>query len=222
VPAGRRCCGRSTASLRRAPSVVRRRHPAAHGADGPAPIAGTAGALDPALWFYGKWGCTFCERAGRAMPIHEACGGLPPVAVAAAVAAGIRVARNDRRAPAMETNHSDVALNLGSIRYVELCRTDLEGEAGMKRVLLVLVIAALALLGPISGAWAQTHPSQGDNSTGRNDAGFGGGPHCHLLVVDSAQTAFDNIRVFPSHTGHAHSGLSGGVFVADADCDGLP
>ena len=24
-----------------------------------------AAALDPALWFYGKWGCTFCERAGR-------------------------------------------------------------------------------------------------------------------------------------------------------------
>lgn len=46
---------------------------AAYGADGPASIAGTAAALDPALWFYGKWGCTFCERAGAARPIHEIC-----------------------------------------------------------------------------------------------------------------------------------------------------
>jgi hypothetical protein len=48
---------------------------AAHGADGPAPIAGTAAALDPALRYYGTWGCTFCERAGRAMPIHDICRG---------------------------------------------------------------------------------------------------------------------------------------------------
>jgi hypothetical protein len=48
---------------------------AAHGADGPTPIAGTAAALDPALWFYGRWGCTFCERARRALPIHDVCKG---------------------------------------------------------------------------------------------------------------------------------------------------
>jgi hypothetical protein len=52
-------------------------------------------------------------------------------------------------------------------------------------------------------------------------AGFGGGPHCHVLVVDSAQEQFDLIRVFPSHTAHVHTGLVDGVFVADPDCDGI-
>lgn len=93
----------------------------------------------------------------------------------------------------------------------------------MKRTLVVLIITALALLGPISGAWAaQNQPSKGEHSTGRNEAGLGGGPHCHVLVVQNAQTTFDHIRAFPSHTGHASSGLSGAVFAADADCDGLP
>ena len=31
-------------------------------------IANTAAALDPALWFFGKWGCTRCEQAGRLPP----------------------------------------------------------------------------------------------------------------------------------------------------------
>ncbi len=46
---------------------------AAHGAAGPDGLADTPGALDPALWFYGKWGCTFCQRAGRRMPISPLC-----------------------------------------------------------------------------------------------------------------------------------------------------
>ncbi len=46
---------------------------AEHGADGPAGLRDTPGALDPALWFYGKWGCTFCERAGRRLPISPVC-----------------------------------------------------------------------------------------------------------------------------------------------------
>lgn len=45
-----------------------------HGASGPPGLGGTPGALDPALWFYGKWGCTFCERAGRRLPISDICG----------------------------------------------------------------------------------------------------------------------------------------------------
>ena len=44
-----------------------------NGAVGPPDLDGTAAALDPALWFYGKWGCTFCERAGRKLPISHAC-----------------------------------------------------------------------------------------------------------------------------------------------------
>jgi hypothetical protein len=48
---------------------------AAHGAVGPDGIANTPGALDPALWFYGKWGCTFCQAAGQKRPISEICEG---------------------------------------------------------------------------------------------------------------------------------------------------
>lgn len=36
-------------------------------------LAGTCAALDPALWFFGKWGCTFCQRARKRMPISTAC-----------------------------------------------------------------------------------------------------------------------------------------------------
>jgi hypothetical protein len=43
------------------------------GADAAGPMKDTCAALDPALWFFGKWGCTFCERAGRRLPIHTAC-----------------------------------------------------------------------------------------------------------------------------------------------------
>lgn len=45
------------------------------GADAAGPLKDTCAALDPALWFFGKWGCTFCERAGRRLPVHAACAG---------------------------------------------------------------------------------------------------------------------------------------------------
>lgn len=48
---------------------------AAHGAVGPGGLADTAGALDPALWFYGKWGCSHCERIGRQRPVADTCRG---------------------------------------------------------------------------------------------------------------------------------------------------
>ena len=48
---------------------------AAEGAVGPGPLNGTAAALDPALWFYAKWGCTRCERARKKLPIAKPCGG---------------------------------------------------------------------------------------------------------------------------------------------------
>jgi hypothetical protein len=93
----------------------------------------------------------------------------------------------------------------------------------MKHAFTVVAAAVMVLLfGLASAAAAEPNqPGEGENSTGRNAAGFGGGPHCHVLVVDSAQDQFDFIRVFPSHTAHAHSGLVDGVFVADADCDGI-
>ena len=43
------------------------------GAAGVPGIDGTCAALDPALWFYAKWGCSYCERSGRRKPIATAC-----------------------------------------------------------------------------------------------------------------------------------------------------
>jgi hypothetical protein len=39
----------------------------------PEGLNGTAAGLDPGLWFMGKWGCTFCERAGHQLPVSRAC-----------------------------------------------------------------------------------------------------------------------------------------------------
>ncbi len=40
---------------------------------GPDRIAGTSAALDPVLWFYGKYGCSYCEKSGERVPIGSAC-----------------------------------------------------------------------------------------------------------------------------------------------------
>ena len=45
------------------------------GAAGPIPLKNTPAALDPALWFLGKWGCAFCEAQGTRVPIAGACCG---------------------------------------------------------------------------------------------------------------------------------------------------
>jgi hypothetical protein len=97
----------------------------------------------------------------------------------------------------------------------------MEGGA-MKRVLVAAAVVVMSFGFASAASADHNQPGQGETSTGRNDAGFGGGPHCHVLVVDSAQDQFDFIRVFPSHTGHASSGLADGPFAADGDCDGLP
>jgi hypothetical protein len=44
-----------------------------HGAEGPGIFAGTCAALDPALRYFGTWGCGFCERLGRRVPIGSVC-----------------------------------------------------------------------------------------------------------------------------------------------------
>ena len=41
---------------------------------GPAGIADTCAALDPALWFFGKHGCSHCQKIGAFAPIGRACG----------------------------------------------------------------------------------------------------------------------------------------------------
>jgi hypothetical protein len=45
----------------------------AHGAEGPPGLEDTNSALDPALWFWAKWGCTRCERANMRLPISPIC-----------------------------------------------------------------------------------------------------------------------------------------------------
>lgn len=89
----------------------------------------------------------------------------------------------------------------------------------MTRVLLIAVTLVLLLVALAPVAAADNQPGNGETSTDRNPAGFGGGPHCHVLTVESAQTQFE-IRVFPSHTGHANS--RSGVMAADPDCNGVP
>ena len=62
-------------SLRRVRPVIQSVwRTAAAGIEGPERISGSA-ALDPALWFYGKNGCSHCEALGRRVPIGEACSG---------------------------------------------------------------------------------------------------------------------------------------------------
>jgi hypothetical protein len=46
-----------------------------HGAEGPGQLADTPSAVDPALWFFGKWGCSHCENSRRMVPIADVCGG---------------------------------------------------------------------------------------------------------------------------------------------------
>jgi hypothetical protein len=43
------------------------------GAEGPAALRNTCAALDPALWFYAKWGCSWCEKRGTKSPISPVC-----------------------------------------------------------------------------------------------------------------------------------------------------
>ncbi len=40
---------------------------------GPSRIRNTCAALDPALWFFGKHGCSHCERSKQQLPISRAC-----------------------------------------------------------------------------------------------------------------------------------------------------
>ena len=46
---------------------------AASGIAGPVRIRNTCAALDPALWFFGKHGCSHCEQVKRRVPFGRAC-----------------------------------------------------------------------------------------------------------------------------------------------------
>lgn len=70
----------------------------------------------------------------------------------------------------------------------------------------VALMAFALVLGAAPTATA--HPSEG-----RNERGFGGGPHCHVVAANDQRNP-----AYPSHTGHTHAGND--VFNADPDCDG--
>ncbi len=89
----------------------------------------------------------------------------------------------------------------------------------MRRLLMTTICLVVVLLAGASPAFAAPHPSQGSNSEVRNEAGFGGGPHCHVLINN--HTPFDTLPAFPSHTAHLATGI-GVIFAADPDCDGIP
>jgi hypothetical protein len=89
----------------------------------------------------------------------------------------------------------------------------------MRRLLTTTICLVVVLLAGASPAFAAPHPSQGSNSEVRNEAGFGGGPHCHVLINN--HTPFDTLPAFPSHTAHLATGI-GVIFAADPDCDGIP
>ena len=62
--------------LARARSVIQAAwHSGADASVGPKRLAGTPAALDPAVWFLGKWGCTHCEAAGARSPVATVCSG---------------------------------------------------------------------------------------------------------------------------------------------------
>jgi hypothetical protein len=90
----------------------------------------------------------------------------------------------------------------------------------MRRIILA-TIPAILTLATAGAAMADTQPTSGYASTDRNDAGFGGGPHCHVNLK-AQNPNVDFTAAFPSHTGHAHSGTVDGVFAADPNCDGDP
>src|SRR5918994_349554 len=65
-------------------------------------------------------------------------------------------------------------------------------EYTMKRALAVSTVVVLTSFGLASAASAEPNqPGQGESSTGRNEAGFGGGPHWPVLGGDSAPDPFD-------------------------------
>ncbi len=41
--------------------------------DGPSGLPSSCAALDPALWFFGKWGCSHCEKEKKQIRISSAC-----------------------------------------------------------------------------------------------------------------------------------------------------
>lgn len=89
------------------------------------------------------------------------------------------------------------------------------------RRLIIALVPVLLLVSTAVPAFADSQPTNGTASEGRNDNGFGGGPHCHVnLVAGEHQDVFDTIAVYPSHTAHVNTGLPTNIFQADPDCDG--
>ncbi|MQA99304.1 MAG: hypothetical protein GEU78_03280 [Actinobacteria bacterium] len=68
------------------------------------------------------------------------------------------------------------------------------------------LVAAIfvVLLGAVPAA---AHPSEQ-----RNENGFGGGPHCHVVVAGQSNPAY------PSHTAHLAAGNDVFAAIPDEDC----
>jgi len=71
--------GRPISEVRELIEAAWKKRAIAEGVDGPRPLKNTCAALDPALWTYGRVGCTVCEKVGYQLPLTIACGacGLP-------------------------------------------------------------------------------------------------------------------------------------------------
>ena len=87
--------------------------------------------------------------------------------------------------------------------------------------LIAATLAAGALLAGAAHVSADTQPTGGTASIGRNEQGSAG-PHCHWNLVASEHNAkFDLIFVFPSHKAHVATGTPTNIFQADINCDGI-
>lgn len=67
--------GRDIALVRTAIQDEWRIRARGEGVDGPSAIRNTCAALDPALWYFGRVGCSVCEGIGHRVPISTVCTG---------------------------------------------------------------------------------------------------------------------------------------------------
>lgn len=68
-------CGLSlTPQVRSAIHEAWQRRVTEEGIDDSPRVVGIAAALDPTLWYSGRWGRTWCEEAGHRVPVATFCG----------------------------------------------------------------------------------------------------------------------------------------------------
>jgi hypothetical protein len=87
----------------------------------------------------------------------------------------------------------------------------------MKRMIAVLIAAAGAVL-MLAVPVAAEQPSQVVNADGRNGGASAPGPHCHYILVASADNNSPHGMIITgaTHQAHVQTGLANGVFQAVA------